>query len=199
MRWTDPETGSEYDVAGDEELTRNLQEIEEESRCEHPTTELVWTIVGNGSKQLRQQCLGCFELTNAPAMAHSRANKDTKFADFEARDRRRKSVSDRIMYAYRRCVQRGGDWWVWYGDYLKSTDWACRRGRVMARANGICEGCRDAMASQVHHLTYKHVGNEFLFELVAVCEECHERLHNDKKDIDDSEFCRADEKEFMNG
>ena len=32
-------------------------------------------------------------------------------------------------------------------------------------------------ATQVHHLTYQHVFAEFAFELVAVCDECHARLH----------------------
>jgi len=32
-------------------------------------------------------------------------------------------------------------------------------------------------ATEVHHLTYQHVGHEFLFELVAICRECHTRWH----------------------
>jgi 5-methylcytosine-specific restriction endonuclease McrA len=34
-------------------------------------------------------------------------------------------------------------------------------------------------ATQVHHTTYKHVGNEFLWELRAICDECHDRFHED--------------------
>jgi 5-methylcytosine-specific restriction endonuclease McrA len=48
---------------------------------------------------------------------------------------------------------------------------------VIERADGLCEGCRSAEAVHVHHLTYKHCGNEFLWELVAICRECHERVH----------------------
>jgi 5-methylcytosine-specific restriction endonuclease McrA len=29
----------------------------------------------------------------------------------------------------------------------------------------------------VHHLTYQNAGNEFLWELVAICRECHARYH----------------------
>jgi hypothetical protein len=29
-----------------------------------------------------------------------------------------------------------------------------------------------------HHLAYKHVGHEFLFELAALCLECHARVHS---------------------
>lgn len=66
-----------------------------------------------------------------------------------------------------------------YDDYLKSPAWRSKRSKVLNRANGICEGCGDNKADQVHHLTYAHVGNEFLFELVALCHPCHERLHAD--------------------
>lgn len=52
---------------------------------------------------------------------------------------------------------------------------------MLTRDNYLCQGCRVRRATQVHHLTYDHVGNEFLFELVAICETCHTRLH-DKQD-----------------
>lgn len=64
-----------------------------------------------------------------------------------------------------------------YADYLKSVEWAGRRERVMERARGLCEGCRGRPATEVHHLTYEHVTREFLFELVALCGDCHARMH----------------------
>lgn len=64
-----------------------------------------------------------------------------------------------------------------YADYLKSDEWAARREKVMQRAGGICEGCRQRPATEVHHLSYEHVTQEFLFELVAMCGGCHARWH----------------------
>lgn len=64
-----------------------------------------------------------------------------------------------------------------YAEYLKSEEWALRRDLVMARAKNRCEGCGLRAASEVHHLTYEHVTQEFLFELVALCGDCHERAH----------------------
>ena len=64
-----------------------------------------------------------------------------------------------------------------YGAYLKSAEWAARREKVMQRAGGFCEGCRGQAATEVHHLTYEHVTQEFLFELVAICGDCHARYH----------------------
>jgi 5-methylcytosine-specific restriction endonuclease McrA len=68
-------------------------------------------------------------------------------------------------------------WWTTYGAYLSSEEWAERRRLVLERAGLICQGCRRARATQVHHLTYVHVGEEFLWELAAICNDCHERLH----------------------
>ena len=74
-------------------------------------------------------------------------------------------------------AERDREWRVWYDRYLESPAWAERRRLVLERAGGKCEGCRKRLATQVHHLTYEHVGNELLFELVAVCRDCHERIH----------------------
>jgi hypothetical protein len=64
-----------------------------------------------------------------------------------------------------------------YAAYLASEEWAARRDKVMQRAGGFCEGCRAQPATEVHHLTYEHVTQEFLFELVAICGDCHARFH----------------------
>lgn len=59
-----------------------------------------------------------------------------------------------------------------------SPKWLAIRDRIFSRSGGMCEGCGTRRASQVHHLTYQHLGDEFLWELVAVCRECHERVHD---------------------
>lgn len=64
-----------------------------------------------------------------------------------------------------------------YREYLRSSMWRDKRSRVMARADGLCEGCRVEEATEVHHLSYTHIYAEFLFELVALCRDCHERWH----------------------
>lgn len=66
----------------------------------------------------------------------------------------------------------------WYKKYLASESWAKKRKLVFERCAYICEGCGIEPAAQVHHGTYDHVGYEFLFELVGICQECHKRYHN---------------------
>src|SRR5439155_22697334 len=77
------------------------------------------------------------------------------------------------------CMIAAKGFWKKYNAYLESKEWQDKRERVLKRANGQCEGCGAKAATQAHHLTYAHVFNEFLFELVAVCDDCHQRLHAD--------------------
>ena len=72
--------------------------------------------------------------------------------------------------------------WCGYSEYLASPEWAARRRLVLVRAAGTCEGCGSAPPSEVHHLTYEHLGEEFLFELTAVCSTCHVRLHAQREE-----------------
>ena len=73
-------------------------------------------------------------------------------------------------------AKHNNDWWLWYQAYLQSSVWLEKRQLVLARAQGVCEACRRALATEVHHLTYQHVGQEPLFNLVAVCQSCHQWL-----------------------
>lgn len=77
--------------------------------------------------------------------------------------------------------RRRATWWERYNAYLASPAWAEKRRRVFKRARGVCEGCGEARATQVHHLTYRRVFNELLFDLVAVCGPCHQRAHPHKE------------------
>jgi 5-methylcytosine-specific restriction endonuclease McrA len=85
-----------------------------------------------------------------------------------------KETADKIMNA------DDSAFWLAYEEYLAGPVWRKKREKILGRSGGICEGCREKTATQVHHLSYEHVGDEFLFELVAVCDDCHNKLHNQK-------------------
>lgn len=88
------------------------------------------------------------------------------------------------MEAYRqKAAQREEDrkaanetWWRWYSAYLESAPWKHRRALVLKRSGGVCEGCGIEHATEVHHTTYQHVGNEMLWELRAICKSCHDMV-----------------------
>ena len=68
------------------------------------------------------------------------------------------------------------NWSKKYNEYLQSYQWQDKRLRVLERDNYLCQSCLEQDATQVHHLTYKHVGNEPLFDLISVCDECHKSI-----------------------
>jgi hypothetical protein len=120
-----------------------------------------------------------------PDCGHSRALKMAEYPDLGALPEFDDGIRDRVYEKnhilwqekmQREREERSAQWWDAYHAYLSSPEWRERRRRVLKRANGVCEACLEQEATQVHHETYKHVGNEPLFELRAVCVECHERI-----------------------
>ncbi len=73
--------------------------------------------------------------------------------------------------------QKNADWNRRYQAHLLSDKWRRLRVKVFARSKGMCEGCAERRAVQVHHLTYDRMGFEMLFDLAAVCKRCHEEIH----------------------
>jgi len=73
--------------------------------------------------------------------------------------------------------KRRSDWFAWYSDYLKTPQWQSKRLAVLKRDRYLCQGCMSRRASQVHHLSYEHCGNELLWELTSVCDDCHKKIH----------------------
>jgi hypothetical protein len=69
------------------------------------------------------------------------------------------------------------DWWLRYDRHLVSDRWRelCRL--VRQRTGGVCEGCGQLPVEEVHHMSYQHMGDEFLFELKGLCKPCHNRWH----------------------
>ena len=63
-----------------------------------------------------------------------------------------------------------------YQAYLESDTWKHKRNQIMKMAGYKCRKC-GAPAVDVHHETYRRLGNEPLTDLTAVCRNCHNRLH----------------------
>ncbi len=68
-------------------------------------------------------------------------------------------------------------------EYLKTPKWLAKRSAVIKRSGHHCEGCGVYLGEKghVHHLTYDHWQDEFLFELLYICQSCHEKIHKEKK------------------
>lgn len=162
--------------------------------CDHSTTAARWRTRRNGVGCWVLQCLVCGgELRaiskNAPEVQrmadrvpfdeelsksiteHIRLSSEHQRQELQAQWQQQEQLRNQNQQ------QQNREWWEWYNEYLKSPQWERKRRAVLDRCQGICEGCRINKAVQVHHLTYEHVGEEFLWELVAVCRMCHSRIH----------------------
>ncbi len=154
--------------------------IRKQFDCSHSAREVRLRTVAGGGKQRVWQCLSCglpqsnpLKLADAMQATGGEALKPFD-DDLESRwtqefNRQIKDATDRYQEQVRSS----------YGSYLESSAWDIKRRAVLARCRGRCEGCAQADAVEVHHLSYEHVGAEFLFELVGVCSDCHDRLHED--------------------
>lgn len=64
-----------------------------------------------------------------------------------------------------------------YRRYINSQEWRDLRSSVLVRADGSCEMC-GAPAANVHHLRYpKRFDQDHPDSLLAVCRDCHDKLH----------------------
>jgi 5-methylcytosine-specific restriction endonuclease McrA len=70
------------------------------------------------------------------------------------------------------------EWFKEHNEYLQTDQWKAIRLKVLKRDNFLCQGCLEAPATEVHHLSYAHWKNELMFELLSVCSNCHHnRIH----------------------
>jgi len=75
--------------------------------------------------------------------------------------------------------QPSAEWLAAHARYLESTAWDERRSAVLQRDKFQCQARLDrctSKATQVHHLSYRHWRNEPLFDLISVCERCHQEI-----------------------
>lgn len=78
--------------------------------------------------------------------------------------------------------KRNEEFWTNYDKYLKTEEWKRRRELVFKRDNNTCQACLVRPATQVHHLTYKRIFNEPLFDLVSICTACHKEIHKGEEE-----------------
>ena len=150
-------------------------------RCQHTDTTLRSRVTRNGGIQYVQQCQRCGAKTSNPAphreaLANYGAQPPPRFDD-ELEERWQLMMEE----AREGVMQKFEDeFWAEYRIYLKSQAWKAKCQAVIKRAKGVCEGCCNAPAQQVHHLSYDNVFDELLFQLVALCTPCHTRLHESR-------------------
>lgn len=158
--------------------------------CEHERTELRERTFSNNTTHYVEQCLRCGtqlrshkhdsnEVAQAKLDGGVKPFDDQLKHNFFAKGltKRQEKIDEQHQYI----TDKQTEWNAWYAEYLRSPEWQSKRAKVLQRDNYCCQGCGgERLATEVHHLTYAHVGNELLFELVSLCGQCHERVHNER-------------------
>lgn len=147
--------------------------------CRHEERTICVRTYINGSRIYGHQCLNC---GSWGAVKKEAIDPSRRYPDYEPAIAERWNAARNQIHAERREAdqiardeereQRKRD----YALYLETPEWQERRRKVLVRAKGICEACLEARATEVHHETYAHVFDEPLFELRAICRDCHERI-----------------------
>ncbi|NLR73370.1 hypothetical protein HGI47_21095 [Novosphingobium sp. ERN07] len=156
------------------------------TQCKHEHFEALKVRIADGRPQVYKCCTNCGERSGT-----AMSQKDREWVDSLSwlpdelienyRSRREREKHAVLLGLAREQFAERGRFTTAYRAYLASHEWKSLREKVMRRCNRICEGCGDSPATEVHHLTYRHFMNEFLFELVGLCEACHVRWHDSDK------------------
>lgn len=83
-----------------------------------------------------------------------------------------------------------------YSDYLSSSHWKETRGKRLEIDEYKCAVCGSTENLNVHHLSYKRIGNEDIeSDLITLCHPCHAMLHRIKEQSEEEyEIARESEK-----
>lgn len=143
-----------------------------EKQCHHEANVLTYSDKSNGVRTYRWQCTGCgCNLGFAPKSTLS-AEQQAEAVPFDHTIGQR--YHQMLTERYRQLIDfKTKD----YQSHLASPEWQELRRKVFRRCKGVCEGCLERPAVEVHHLTYARLGDEMLFDLVGVCSSCHDRIH----------------------
>jgi hypothetical protein len=152
-------------------------QVDERFGCECAETEIRYRIYRNGVKHFHKQCLRCGEYGSSVAKAAvpQRTQMLCVAVDEELRDGWQKQRQEYAAEIRRQgTLEKNTEWFQKYDAYLKSEAWQKRARKVLERDGNLCQACLKRPATQAHHLTYEHVFNEPLFDLVSVCPVCHQ-------------------------
>jgi 5-methylcytosine-specific restriction endonuclease McrA len=181
MTWTkDPTTGRMVKLRHTSELEFDYR-VWLQSDCSHSEYAIRKVKPNNASWMYRNQCVNCGRangqwikkslIPNADAILEAPLDQLPEY------EKQRYFELEKIGQKHLEMKSDKGN--AEYASYLRSPAWKAKREKVLTRANGHCEGCGENTATQVHHLTYQNIYKEFLWELVAICDDCHDRVHQD--------------------
>lgn len=150
--------------------------------CQHEQVEYRIRTIKGGARQLIRQCVKCgCAVGNAAKMDPNASAPDWDAALSDRAHAEMEEIRSRIYeIALDRTANLETEGYADYEEYLASSKWARKRTAVLERDQDLCQACLNRQATEVHHLTYERIFDEPMFDLVAICRPCHERLHKKK-------------------
>lgn len=174
-----------------------LRQAQQRFDCTHKQTAIRTRDVAKGGKHYVPQCLRCGKATSNPMKrADAIYQNDSQLpppfdeplrAAWEDEQSQAFKAIDETYFERTSALSSGefhADdlWQAQYELYLDTDKWKKKRALVLERDQQCCQGCMDAQGTEVHHLNYENMGDEFLFELVSLCHQCHEKIHERRKE-----------------
>ena len=177
--------GRWIDITKDERLPGLWRDYLDDG-CLHPETVIVRRINAAGGQFFSRYCPHCGVKWSA-MIKRADAEREGIAADLTEHDidqraevylaARQEDFDKIVNAAAERVFDARPENTPAYQEYLRSPRWRRRAAKIMKRAGGKCEGCLTRDAQEVHHTTYDHIYEEFAFELLALCSQCHRRYH----------------------
>ena len=181
----DPDTGKLVTLYDSEPYLADLEAFRARECLHDGPKEVRLFSASNGAIHCRYQCLTCGEPVGQNLRKSNFESVSLDNFDLGLAERYKASRTAEADAITRRHLTKQSDKDIriskQYQEYLQSPQWDEKRTKVLKRAGNICEGCGDERATQIHHRTYQHLFDEFLFELVALCPTCHARIHAEER------------------
>lgn len=158
--------------------------------CHHPSRVYCRRVFSNGAEHYGTQCLTCglfisVKKDSVPSLERKNPRDfdpeiskryDARRSEFYRKQQEQREEERRLAFAMQQEAFRSR-----YTTYLNSEAWKRKRAfRMRANEklfNGYCEICFENKANHCHHITYDRLGEEWIFDLAAICRPCHEKLH----------------------
>lgn len=127
-----------------------------------------------------EQCMICGRMIKM--VKKDSVKDDPKIADTEMRDKwmeSREREKQWVFTEYKAKIDTEYERRRYnYHEYLRSDKWREIRHAVLERDRHLCQGCLATEATCVHHKTYDNIYDELAFQLVSLCKNCHDKLHD---------------------
>lgn len=151
--------------------------------CDHPEAPVVQRRLKNKTLVYGTQCLRCghWEGIKSASLTPHEREEATQYDASIHQDYWKSEFAKREAARVIETNANTAAWFSEYSRYLKTEAWAVKRAKSLDRDKYVCQACRDARATHVHHLQYpppELFGDEPLYWLVSVCSPCHDRIHD---------------------